>query len=206
LATLENKAIFSSQINVSTESGMVKDNNFNSQVGMGIAESFELYWRPMGDSPNPIGLKWQIFGSPSIKKEVGVKILVFGGQALESGEDNDSITATNGQGVSKTYNSNLKVSMREFGASIGYRLNPNLLFYLTPFYRQYKAKADLTSPTYPTVNINKNAIVRGAAVGSTLTINIMFITAEAGYAHSQYSSIDQRDDYTLGGSFGFNFF
>ena len=204
LATLEQKSIFSSQITTNTDAGMHKDNNINSHFGLGLSESFELYYRMMGDSPDPVGLKWQILGSGVNKKAAGIKFLVFGGVS-GSYTDNNKLTAANGSGASRTYSSNLKVSMTEFGASLGYRVNPNGLFYITPFYRQYGAKDNLTSTSYSDVIINKNALVRGIALGTIINFGALIVNLETGYAHSQYSST-RLDNYSLGGSLGFNVF
>ena len=206
LSTLEQKAILSSQIIVNNNSGIIKDNNLNSHIGLGIAESFELYYRMLGDSPDPFGLKWQLVGGGANKKEAGIKALVFAGIAPTYRNDNQ-LGAINGNGTTRSYQSTLKVGMTEFGASIGYRLSPLIVVYTTPFYRHYNADAVLTSTSYPTVLIDKNAIVRGVALG--VIINFLPATVfnlESGYAHSQYSSSVERDDYSLGVSLGFNIF
>lgn len=206
LASLEQKAIFSSQAVANTDSGMIKDNNFNSHLGMGLGERFEVYYRMMGDSPDPFGVKWQIIGDGVNKKSDGLKFLIFAGIA-STYNDKGSLTASNGSGTTRTYTTDLDVSMSEFGASVGYRPGPMFLFYTTPFYRQYGAEARLTSTSNPNLTIDKNAIVRGIAVGTMLNFSPKsVINIESGYAHSQYSSGAQRDDYLLGASLGLNLF
>ena len=206
LGTLEQKAIFSSQITTDTHAGINKDNNINSHLGLGLSESFEVYYRMMGDSPDPFGLKWQIIGDGVNKKTAGVKFLVFGGIA-RTYEDQSSLTAENGSGTKKTYDSDLKVSMTEFGASLGYRPGPKGLFYLTPFYRHFQAKANLTSTSYPTVAIDKEALVRGIALGAIVNFNpSTVLNIESGFTHSQYASSSQIDNYILGVSIGLNVF
>lgn len=205
LASLEQKAIFSSQIIANTDSGMNKDNNLNSHLGLGLGESFELYYRLLGDSPDPFGIKWQIIGSGINKKTEGFKFLIFGGVSGEF-KDTGTLTASNGRGAKRSYDSSLKVSMTEFGSSLGYRVGPRGVFYITPFYRQYRAEANLTSASYPQILIDKNALVRGIALGAMIYFHSMIVmNLETGYAHSQYSS-SSLDDYTLGGSLGFNIF
>lgn len=204
LGTLEQKAIFSSQISTNTDSGMTKDNNFNSQLGMGLGESFELYYRLMGDSPDPFGVKWQIIGSGVNKKTAGVKFLIFGGLSGQY-KDKDTLKASNGSGTTRNYDSDLKVSMKEFGASLGYRVSPKGMFYTTPFYRQYRAKANLTSTSYPQLLIDKNALVRGVALGVMINFDALILNLETGYARSQYSD-SHLENYSLGGNIGFYIF
>ncbi|MFA6236904.1 MAG: hypothetical protein WC635_06210 [Bacteriovorax sp.] len=206
LASLEQKSIFSSQAVVNTDSGMTKDNNFNSHLGLGLGERFELYYRIMGDSPDPFGVKWQIVGDGVNKKSRGLKFLVFAGIAPKY-SDKGTLVASNGSGTTRTYSADLEVSMSEFGASVGFRQGPLLMFYTTPFYRQYGAEAHLTSTSNPNLLIDKNAIVRGIAVGTMINFTPKtVINIESGYAHSQYSSSSQKDDYSLGASLGINLF
>jgi hypothetical protein len=206
LGSLEQKSIFSSQIIANTDTGIIKDNNFNSHLGLGLTEHFELYFRLLGDSPSPFGLKWQIIGDGTAKKASGFKFLIFGGVAPKY-IDEGIFSAANGSGATRSYNTNLKVSMNEFGASLGFRSGPAFLIYTTPFYRQYGADVFLTSNSYPSIAIDKKALVRGVALGVILNFNPTFlVNLEAGYSHSQYSSSFERDDYALGGSYGINLF
>jgi hypothetical protein len=57
LAKLEQAAIFSSQINVSTDEGSSKDNVVNATLGLGLGNSVELYYRSYSDSPSLFGVK-----------------------------------------------------------------------------------------------------------------------------------------------------
>jgi len=206
LATLEQSNIFSSNINVDLSSGMAKDNVLSAQAALGLGKKFELYYRALADSPDLLGGKFQVLGEGAIKKADGFKLLVFGGYGPGM-DDDEKFTATNGSGGSREYDSKLNVSMYEFGISLGQRFKKMYIVYLTPFYREFKADATLTSTSYPTVQINKKSIVKGCNVGVRLeTDTKFFINLEAGYAHSQYSSTIQRDDYTLGGAAGITSF
>lgn len=206
LATLEQAAIFSSQINVNANSGMSKDNVLSAQAALGLGEKFEVYYRALADSPDLIGGKFQIIGDGSIKKTDQFKLLVFGGYGPGM-EDDEKFTATNGSGGTREYDSKLDVSMTEIGLSLGQRFKKNFIAYLTPFYREFKAEATLTSSSYPTVLINKRSIIRGCNLGIRFeTDTKFFINLEGGYAHSQYSSTVRRDDYSLGGAAGITSF
>jgi hypothetical protein len=204
LSTLEQASIFSSQIVVNNNAGLVKDNNIQTQIGLGLLDNYEFYYRAMGDSPDPIGFKWQIIGDGYEKKSNGYKLLIFAG-AAPSYNDKGSLIATNGSGTTRSYNTDLKVSMVEVGSSFGYRMNAHSIVYMTPYYRKYKADAVLTSTTNPTYNINKEPIVRGVNVGASFnTDSNLVLMIEGGYSHSQYSSSQEVDDLAIGGSLGFN--
>lgn len=203
LGKLEQAAIFSSQVRVDSEAAMIKDNHLTTQIGLGLFENIEVYYRAFGDAPDPIGVKWQVLGSGFLKKEDGLKLLVFVGASPKYSEAG-SLTASNGSGTTRTYNTSLDVTMMEAGLSVGYRANKNVVYYLAPFYRSFDAKGSLTNNSYATVDISKEPLIRGVNLGISLNSDSnFFLTLESGYAHSQYTNSIEKDDYSLGGILGF---
>lgn len=206
LAELEQAAIFSSQINARTDQGMTKDNVITAQASLGLGEQFEVYYRALADSSDPIGFKYQFWGTGQNKKEEGFKAMLFAGFGPEK-EDKEKLTASNGSGTTRDYDSLIELSMYEIGISLGHRFNPKFLAYILPYYREFDSHTVLSSTTYPTIEFDKKAIVRGANLGFKLDpVERLFVIIETGYAHSQYSSSHQRDDYSLGGSVGITSF
>lgn len=202
LAELEQAAIFSSQINARTDQGMSKDNVFTGQAAIGLGEKFEAYYRALADSTDPVGFKFQFYGSSFDKKEEGFKALLFAGYGPES-EDKEKMTASNGSGGSRDYDSEINLSLFEAGVSFGYRFNEQFIAYILPYYREFKSHSVLTSSSYPRIEFDKLSLIRGVNVGVKIdAVEKVYVMFESGYAHSQYSSNSRRDDYSLGGAFG----
>lgn len=201
LASLEQRAIFSSQIDVSTEEGTSKDNVLNGTAGLGLGNAVELTYRAYADSPDLVGGKVQVWGRDGGKREEGLKASLFGGYG-EARTDDDSLTASNLNNGSRTYKSTLDVKSYELGATVGYRINKFFLTYLSGNYRSSKAEGTLTSSSNPTVNLSNDAIVRSLQSGLQVNKEKAYILLEGGYAKSIWKGLDPRDDYTLGISIG----
>lgn len=204
LARLEQAAIFSSQVNVSTEEGTTKDNVFNATLGLGLGNAVEATYRAYTDSPDLLGAKVQIVGRDGVKKNEGIKLSVFGGYG--SGEvDNKTLSASNGSGTTREYNSVLDIKAYELGTSLGYRVNQYLLPYLSYAYRSYDSEGTLTSSGLSDQVINGRAKVQSAQVGILLSKEKLFLQFEGGFAKSKWRDAEERDDYTLGASLGLQF-
>jgi hypothetical protein len=200
LGTLEQSNIFSSQINVNTDQALAKDQVLSGQIGVGILENFEVYIRSVSDAPDLIMLKAQLWGDPALTASEGLKIAIAAG--VGSGEDKDTISASNGSGTTRTYQSDMENEVREVGASLGWRFNKTVLVFLSPFYRNYDVSAVLTSDTFPRTEIKGKGIVRGSSLGAQFNSESAYLIVQAGYAHSKWSTEYRRDDLTLGGAIG----
>ena len=204
LARLEQSNIFSSQINVSTEQGTVKDNSLNLMGALGLGTFTEVYLRRYHDAPLFYGVKVQLIGSGEDKREEGYKFSVFGGYGSDE-VDRKSITATNGSGGSRTYDAVLDIDAYELGATLGYRLSKKVLPYLSYSYRSFDASGDLTSPTEQDLMISGIADVKSVQFGTVIDIEKTYCLIEAGYVQSKWRDSSARDDYSLGVSFGARF-
>jgi hypothetical protein len=204
LARLEQAAIFSSQVNVSTEEGTTKDNVLNGSLGLGLGNAVEATYRAYTDSPDLIGAKVQILGRDGFKKKEGLKLSLFGGYG--AGEvDNKTLSASNGSGTTRNYNSVLDIKAYELGTSFGYRVNEALLPYLSYTYRSYDSTGTLSSSGLANQIIDGRAKVQSAQFGLLLSKNSFFLQLEGGYAKSSWRNADERSDYTLGLSIGLQF-
>jgi hypothetical protein len=207
LASLEQAAIFSSNINVSTESGTNKDNILNLTAAVGLGNALELMYRSYRDSPDLFGAKVQLIGRGEKDKE-GLRLSLFTGYGA-SEVDNKSITATNGSGSSRSYQATLDIKAFEAGASIGYRVNKNVIPYLSYTFRNYEADANLTSDSYDNQSIKGTAKLNQASFGVQVNANTkqpIYTLLEAGYVKSTWAGADSREDYTLGASVGILFY
>lgn len=202
LAQLEQSTIFSSQIDVSTEEGTVKDNVLNLTGGLGLGNAVEITYRAYSDSPDLLGAKVQILGRDGGKRERGVKFSVLGGYG--SGEtDNSTISASNLSGGTRSYNSTLDVKSYELGAVLGYRLTNSFLVYLAANYRSSEAEGNLTSASFPDQVLRNDAIIRSGQLGIQVNKDEKYVLLEGGFATSIWKGLASRDDYTLGLSVGF---
>lgn len=202
LAKLEQSTIFSSQIDVSTEEGTIKDNVLNFTAGLGLGNAVEVTYRAYSDSPDLLGLKVQILGRDGGKREEGVKLSVFGGYGAAE-VDNSNLTASNLNGGTRSYNSTLDVKSYEIGTVVGYRFTSWFLTYLGLNYRGSEAEGNLTSDSYPNQVLRNDAIIRSAQLGFQLNSGEKYVLLEGGFATSIWKGLASRDDYTLGLSVGF---
>jgi hypothetical protein len=204
LASLEQSAIFSSQVDISTEEGTSKDNTLNGTAALGLGQAVEAIYRRYTDSPDLLGAKVQLLGRDGPKKNEGWKMTLHG--AYGKGEvDNKSLSVSNGSGTTRVYNSVLDIKAYELGGSFGYRMNEYFLPYLSYNYRSYDAEGNLSSTSFTDQVINGRAKVRSTQLGILLNKNKFFIQFEGGHARSSWRNAKDRDDYTLGLSLGLKF-
>lgn len=201
LAKLEQRTIFSSQIDVSTEEGTVKDNVLNLLGGLGLGNTVELTYRMYSDSADLFGAKVQLLGRDGGKREEGFKLSVLGGYG-KAEVDNSNLTASNLNGGTRTYNSTLDVASYELGFVGGYRFTSWFLLYLAGNYRSSEAEGKLSSATETDVTLKNDAIIRSAQLGLQFNNEQRYILLEGGFAESVWKGLNNRTDYTLGLSIG----
>jgi hypothetical protein len=205
LARLEQAAIFSSQVDISTEEGTTKDNILNTSAALGLGNAVEATYRAYADSPNLIGAKVQLIGRDEGQKLEGIKLSLHAGYG--SGQvDNKSLSASNGSGTTREYNSTLDIEAYELGSSLGYRLSETFMPYLSYNFLSYDAEGNLSSASFTDQTITGRAKVRSTQLGLLINKSRFYLQLEGGHAKSTWRGADSRDDYTLGLSLGMRIF
>jgi hypothetical protein len=206
VARLEQASIFSSQINVSTEEGSTKDNIVNATFGLGLGNAVELYHRLYMDSASIWGAKLQLLGRDGETRSEGYKMAFFAGGGSGT-VDEKTITATNGDGASRSYNAVLKVRGLEYGFSLGHRFNKNFLLYTSGTVREHKAKTELTSDSYDDLSIVGRSQMKQLSIGLTIDSSdkSIYVIAEGGWVELQWKDQKNSYDYALGASIGLRF-
>ncbi|MEC7276779.1 MAG: hypothetical protein VXV96_10700 [Bdellovibrionota bacterium] len=204
LASLERDNIFSSSATISTEKGTTKDNVLNGNIGIGLKDFMEFTYRSYSDSPDLFGVKFQLVGRDQGEKKEGLKLSLLAGYG-NSTTDNDTITATNGSGTTRTYTTKLDVESFEVGGVIGYRVNHWFLPYLAYNFRSSDAKGLLSSAVFTDVNLRNKAKVFSTQLGIQLNSQDSYFLFEGGHNRSEWGGLEPLDDYTLGLALGLVF-
>ncbi len=207
LTEVYDDTVFNTGPSVDNEPKMEKSFALGLRAGINLFENFDVFYRGIFDSPDQIGMKYQMMGEGSEKKTEGHKMAVtfaFGTTDRSDGNLNLQSDVSN---QSRNYNSNLKISSWDFGWLYGYRKYDWLLLYTNLFWTQYKVESHLTSNVHPDVSVTGLAKTKGLLLGARFngTKSKAFFTIEGGLVNTNWNGDIDTSTYTIGGDLGLVF-
>ncbi|TNE96725.1 MAG: hypothetical protein EP326_12735 [Deltaproteobacteria bacterium] len=199
--------VFNTGPSVDDEPKMEKSFALGLRAGINLFENFDVFYRSVYDSPDQIGMKYQMMGEGSEKKSEGHKMAVTFAFGSTDRSDGDLQLRSDTSNQTRTYNSNLKISSWDFAWLYGYRKYEWLLLYSNVFWTQYKVESHLTSNVHPDVGVTGIAKTKGLLLGARFngTKSRAFFTLEGGLVNTNWNGDINTSTYTIGGDLGFVF-
>jgi hypothetical protein len=207
LTEVYDDTIFKTGPSVDNEPKMEKSFALGLRAGVNLFENFDVFYRGVFDSPDQVGMKYQMMGEPNNKLTVGHKMAVSFAFGSTDRSDGDLTLQSDVSSQTRSYNSNLKISSWDFAWLYGYRTYDWLLLYSNVFWTQYKVESSLTSNVHPDVDVTGIAKTKGLLLGARFNGRKShgFFTLEGGVVNTNWNGDINTSTYTLGADIGFIF-
>ena len=198
--------VFNLDPTVSTGTSIDRSYAFGAKAALSLLEKLDIYYRAVHDSPDLVGLKFQVFGASEAEAKEGFKMALAAGHGA-SDKSEGTLAVSNNGSSKRDYSASIKVKAWDVALINGYRTSKSSLYYLNTFYSAYKTHGKLTSVSFGTENVKGTSRSYGGLLGfkfSTENERAYFLL-ELGATHARWEKQLDTTGFTSGAGIGLKF-
>lgn len=198
--------VFNIDPTVSTGASINRSFALGAKANLSLLEKLDVYYRAVHDSPDLVGLKFQIFGASETEAKEGFKMAIASGYGA-SDKSEGTLAVSNNGSTKRDYAASIKVVAWDLNFINGYRTSKSSLYYLNTFYSTYKTEGQLSSSSFATENVRGTSRSYGGLLGFKYSTenDRAYLLIELGATHARWEKQLDTTGLTTGAAIGLRF-
>lgn len=198
--------VFNLDPTVSTGTSIDRSFALGAKASLSLLQKLDIYYRAVHDSPDLLGLKFQLFGASEAESKEGFKMAIAAGYGA-SDKSEGTLSVSNNGSSNRDYSASIKVKAWDVNFINGYRTSKSSLYYLNTFYSTYKTEGLLSSTTFANVNVRGTSRSYGGLLGFKYSTenDRAYLLLEVGATHARWEKQLDTTGLTTGGALGIKF-